>query len=366
MANRITVHLHEKPIYDIVLEQSFERLPEELKTLGSQGRKLCIVTDSNVAELYLEEIQSLAEGCCARVVSFVFPSGENHKNLDTVRDLYRFLIQEKFDRNDWLIALGGGVTGDLCGYAAATYLRGVSFIQIPTTLLSQVDSGIGGKTGVDFDAYKNMVGAFHMPLMVYSNTRTLLTLDQDQFASGMGEIIKHGLIRSQKYYEWLSDNADLIQSRDLAVCEDMIVESDLIKRQVVETDPTEQGIRALLNFGHTLGHAIEKLKQFTWLHGQCVAIGCLGAAYLSARRGLISMDEVDELKRLLVRFDLPVSVDGLDEDQVVSATKHDKKRDGNAIKFILLQKVGDAFVDRTVTEDEMKDAVRFLSRTEQV
>ena len=182
-----------------------------------------------------------------------------------MKKLYEHLILEHFDRKDILAALGGGVVGDLCGFAAATYLRGIGFVQIPTTLLSQVDSSIGGKTGVDFDAYKNMVGAFHMPLFVYTNLRTLLTLPGEQFSSGMGEVIKHGLIKDKEYYQWLVDNREGILKRDLDLCQAMVYGSNRIKKEVVETDPTEQGDRALLNFGHTLGHAVEKLKDFTML-----------------------------------------------------------------------------------------------------
>ena len=195
MANRMTVHMDEKPVYDILLKQDFSALPKELESFHLEHRKICIVTDSNVAPLYLEEVKELLKPCCSQVISFVFPAGEEHKNLDTVRDLYETLILAKFDRNDMLAALGGGVVGDLCGFAAATYLRGVSFIQLPTTLLSQVDSSIGGKTGVDFDAYKNMVGAFHMPKLVYENIGALKTLPPEQFSAGMGEVIKHGLIQ---------------------------------------------------------------------------------------------------------------------------------------------------------------------------
>ena len=166
--NRVTVHLDEKPIYDIVMTEDFSALPGEIEKLSISNRRLCIVTDSNVEKLYLNEVKELLAPCCKTVISFVFPAGEEHKNLDTVRDLYETLILNHFDRNDMLVALGGGVVGDLCGFAAATYLRGVAFMQIPTTLLSQVDSSIGGKTGVDFDAYKNMVGAFHMPKLVFT------------------------------------------------------------------------------------------------------------------------------------------------------------------------------------------------------
>lgn len=255
MERRMTVHQDGNPIYDIVMSDSFGSLATEAAKLAVEGRRICIVTDSTVAGLYLEEVRERLAGCCKEVVTFVFPAGEENKNLKTVQALYETLILNHLDRKDLLVALGGGVVGDLCGYAAATYLRGVSFIQIPTTLLSQVDSSIGGKTGVDFDAYKNMVGAFHMPRLVYTNVKTLTTLSQEQFSSGMGEIIKHGLIKDAAYYQWLKDNREKIMARDLEACADMIERSDEIKREVVEKDPTEQGDRALLNFGHTLGQA---------------------------------------------------------------------------------------------------------------
>lgn len=354
MSNRMPVHTAGQFAYDIIMESSFQQLPEELKVLSVRDRKLCIVTDSNVAELYLEEVRLLLLPCCKEVLTFVFPAGEENKNLNTVRDLYEFLIVNHVERKDMLVALGGGVVGDLCGFAAATYLRGISFIQVPTTLLSQVDSSIGGKTGVDFDAYKNMVGAFHMPKLVYSNTAALLTLSEDQFSSGMGEIIKHGLIRSEEYYAWLLDHAEEIKHKELDICQIMIWESNKIKREVVEKDPTEQGDRALLNFGHTLGHAIEKCKDFKMLHGHCVGIGCLAAAEISACRGMISEEEVLALRQLLNLFAIPVTVDGLDYSTVIETTKNDKKMDSGIVKFILLQKIGSAYVDKTVSNTEME------------
>lgn len=363
MPERMTVHRDDKAIYDIILETSFDRLGTETSLVMREGKKACIVTDSNVQPLYADEVAAQLAPHCSRVDTFVFTAGEEYKNLDTVRKLYEFLIVSHYDRGDMLVALGGGVVGDLCGFAAATYLRGVDFIQIPTTLLSQVDSSIGGKTGVDFDAYKNMVGAFHMPKMVYSNTAALLTLQEEQFASGMGEIIKHGLIKDHDYYDWLSEHAKEIIRRDLAVCEEMVARSDRIKREVVEKDPTEQGDRALLNFGHTLGHAIEKLMEFEMLHGQCVALGYLGAAYISAKRGMISMEEVMRLRGITRMFGLPVTADGLglDLNHVVETTKSDKKMDSGAIRFILLNSVGEAYVDRTVTDEELLQALFWLA-----
>lgn len=360
MTDRITVHLDGDPVYDIVLKQDFLSLPEEIKKLGTQRKKLCIVTDSTVEKLYLRQVEELLSPCCVQVISFVFPAGEVNKNLSTVQKLYETLILAKFDRSDMLVALGGGVVGDLCGFAAATYLRGIDFIQLPTTLLSQVDSSIGGKTGVDFENYKNMVGAFHMPKLVYTNIHTLLTLPDEQFSAGMGEVLKHGLIKDREYYEWLLANSEAIWRRELPVCQHMVVGSNMIKREVVQQDPTEKGDRMLLNFGHTLGHAIEKLKNFQLLHGQCVALGALAAMEISERRGMISHADKEKFKEALHTFSIPEAVSGLTKKDVIEATKNDKKMEAGVIKFILLKAPGSAYVDRTVTEEEMDKALDFI------
>lgn len=357
MGSRIPVHLDGAFLYDIVMEMTFEGLERELKQLNLNGRRVCIVTDSNVAPLYLKEVEAIVATCCRETVPFIFPAGEENKNLDTVRSLYETLIQKKFDRHDYLLALGGGVVGDLCGFAAATYLRGISFVQVPTTLLSQVDSSIGGKTGVDFDAYKNMVGAFHMPKLVYTNISALKTLSEEQFSSGMGEVIKHGLIRDAAYYEWLMDHASAIQKRELASLEEMVRVSNQIKREVVEKDPTEQGDRALLNLGHTLGHAIEKLSDFKLLHGHCVGLGCISAMVISMKRGLISEHELPRLYEVMKQFYMPVTVSGLSASEIVDLTKSDKKMDSGTIRFILLEQIGKAYVDKTVTETEMSEGL---------
>ncbi len=354
MDTRLQVHRDSLPIYDIVFERSFDSLADEVRALGTAGRRICIVTDSTVAGLYLDAVSSALTGCCRELTSFVFPAGEEQKNLDTVRALYEHLIKHQFDRKDMLAALGGGVVGDLCGFAAATYLRGIAFLQIPTTLLAQVDSSIGGKTGVDFDAYKNMVGAFHMPKLVYTNVETLRTLTEEQYSSGMGEIIKHGLIRDGDYYEWLRANQPAILKRDPSVCLEMIRRSDEIKRQIVEEDPTEQGARALLNFGHTAGHAIEKYMNFQMLHGHCVGLGLLAAVSISRERGYLTDGEEEEIRGLLKAYRMPVSVSGIDPEQILEATKNDKKMDGGQIRFILLRAIGDAYIDCTVTADEIR------------
>lgn len=366
IADRITVHMNDIPVYDIVLKEDFSALLNELNKLQISEKKICIVTDSNVETLYLQQITEILGGCCKNVIAYTFPAGEEHKNLATVQRLYEILIVNKFDRSDMLVALGGGVVGDLCGFAAATYLRGIDFIQIPTTLLSQVDSSIGGKTGVDFDSYKNMVGAFHMPRLVYTNISTLLSLPDNQFSAGMGEVIKHGLIKDREYYEWILDNAEDIWKRELPVCLRMVLESNYIKRGVVEKDPTEKGDRMLLNFGHTLGHAIEKLKNFELLHGECVALGVLAAMELSRLREMLSPKDVAHYRDALLTFHIPVEVSGLLSEDVIEATRNDKKMEAGSIKFILLKQVGEAFVDRSVSESEMQNALESILAQEEV
>lgn len=342
--------------YSIILEKSFERLSGQIETLDAGERKICIVTDSQVGPLYSEAVKEELLKVCKKVTVYTIEAGEEHKTLDTVKGLYEHLILEHFDRKDLLAALGGGVVGDLTGFTAATYLRGIRFIQIPTTLLAQVDSSIGGKTGVDFDSYKNMVGAFHMPSLVYMNLSVLNTLPDRQFASGMAEILKHGLIRNEAYYKWLLENQEAIEKREYEALLPMIEESCKIKRSVVEADPTEQGERALLNFGHTIGHAVEKLKDFQLLHGECVAVGIVAAGWISLKRGLLGKEDFEEILRGLRAFSLPVGTEGLEAGKVVEITRSDKKMEAGSIKFVLLRKIGGAFVDKTVTEEELLSA----------
>ena len=257
-------------------------------------------------------------------------------------------------------ALGGGVVGDLTGYAAATYLRGIDFIQIPTSLLSQVDSSIGGKTGVDFDSYKNMVGAFHMPKLVYMNLSVLKTLSNRQFCSGMGEIIKHGLIKNANYFTWLKENEAQIAALDLLTVGEMIYESNVVKKNVVENDPTEKGERALLNFGHTLGHAIEKYMNFEFLHGECVLIGCALASIISYKKGNITQAELRDILHSMKPYHVPKLPADANFATIVSYTKNDKKAIGGKIKFILLETIGHAYIDMDVSEEDMLLALKQL------
>lgn len=357
MSQTLEVLYNKKPCYNIIIENSFDKLGEEFEKLDITDKKLCIITDSIVGSIYLNEVMNLLRPICQNVVSFTFQSGEERKNLTTVNDIYRFLIEQKFDRKDMLVALGGGVVGDMTGFAAATYLRGVDYVQIPTSLLAQVDSSIGGKTGVDFEQYKNMVGAFKMPKLVYINVHTLSTLEERQFYNGFAEAMKHGIIKDAMYYEWMISNMYEICDREEEVLEELVFRSCQIKKAVVEKDPLEQGDRALLNFGHTVGHAIEKYKHFTLLHGECIALGCIVAAYISWKKQLLSMDEYYEIRDMFVPFNLPISIEDINIDEIIDITKSDKKMEQGQIKFILLKKLGKAIIDKSVTEDELRAGI---------
>lgn len=347
--------------YNIKLHNSFDGLAEAIASLSMTGKRLCIVSDSNVDKLYGNTVQEVLNNSgFSLVFRFVFPAGEENKTLDIITDLYEFLIQNQFDRSDVLIALGGGVTGDMTGYAAATYLRGIRFIQVPTSLLSMVDSSIGGKTGVDFRGYKNMVGAFYMPALVYVNLSVLKTLDSRQYASGMGEIIKHSLIRDTSYYTWLQQNKAEVSALEPGAVEKMIFRSQEIKKQVVENDPKEKGERAFLNFGHTIGHAIEKAFHFSLLHGECVALGMVSASYISFLRGNLTKAELLSIEEIISAYGLPVRLNAIPNEEVIENCFHDKKKEGNVIRFVLLKNIGSCYLTTDVTKEEMNQAINYL------
>ena len=348
-----------KEIYPWI-QSDFTALPKLMRSNGADGRRVMIVADTNTGPLYSAEVKRALEEVSPEVHCFTLPAGEEHKNIGTLEDLFRELIRLHFDRNDVIAALGGGVTGDMAGFAAAVYLRGIRVIQIPTTLLAQIDSSIGGKTAVDFDGYKNMIGAFHMPLFVYCNPTVLSTLMADQFSSGMGEVVKSALLADADFFHFLERNAHKINERDTAALDEMIRRCSAIKAAIVERDPKEKGERALLNLGHTIGHAIEKAKGFELLHGSCVALGLLAAARISMWRGLLNEEDLERITALLEAFGLPLTVSGVAAEEVLSLTKSDKKMAAGQIRFVLLASIGEAFVSTDVTDAEMTSGIQSL------
>ena len=348
--------------YPIYFENDFSFLSQTLTDEGLAGKSMCIVSDSTVAPLYADQVKAELLKVSDHVYQFTFPAGEAYKNLDTVQDLFQCLIENGLDRKSLVVALGGGVTGDLSGFGAAAYLRGIDFIQIPTTLLAQVDSSVGGKTGVDFRQFKNMVGAFHQPRLVYMNMATLQSLPEREFGCGLGEILKTGLICDKDFFDFVCANYKIIRTMDPEMLAVMIRKCCAIKAGVVERDPKEQGERALLNLGHTIGHAVEKLMNFNLLHGQCVGIGLVAAAAISRERGLLTNGEYEQICHSLKLYGLPLYVEGLSPRDILAATKKDKKMEQGQIKFILIDGLGKSFIDKTVSDQELLVGIHAICR----
>ena len=346
--------------YPILLSERLEGLADKIREIRPGSGKIGVIADSNVYALYGEILKEELEKTGREIFFYVQPAGEEHKNLDSIRQIYGFLMEHRFDRQDLLCAFGGGVTGDMTGFTAATYLRGLDFIQVPTTLLADVDSSIGGKTGVDFQNYKNMVGAFKQPVLVYTCLSFLKSLPERQFSTGMAEIVKHGFIRSREYLALLENSREEILRREPSALLPVIEESLRIKKAVVEEDPTEKGIRAILNFGHTIGHALEKESGFTLTHGEGVSLGSAAALWISEKKGFLSREERDRGEALLKSFGLPLRRSDFDTEAVLQNTRQDKKRAGSAVRFILLQGLGHAVIDLSVSEAEIREALLYL------
>ncbi len=365
MEKTIPVCYENKFCYNIIIGNDFLDLINNINSIKSKKYdKICVFTDDNVSKLYLDEITELLSAEYNLVITFIMPHGEQNKQLGVVEKLYEHLIGNRFDRNDLLIALGGGVVGDMCGFAAATYLRGIDFIQIPTTLLSQVDSSIGGKTGVDYLSYKNMIGAFYMPKLVYINLNNLKSLPMDQLSCGMGEVIKYGLIMDRDFYTWLdSDDRNINNLSDEDILH-IVNTCILCKKEIVEEDPKEHGVRSYLNFGHTIGHAIEKLSGFSLFHGQCVAIGMVAAMYLSLKRGALSENDIENCKKLLIKYSLPYEIPNdlsdMSTEEIISTMKSDKKASAGKIKFTVLKSIGEADSYMEYTDEDFKYAIDMI------
>ena len=349
--------------YPIHIGQDLLGMPELLRP-HIHGRQVMVVSNETIAPLYLDSVcRNLGD---LELATLILPDGEQYKQLDTLNSIFTALLEHHFNRGCTLIALGGGVIGDITGFAAASYQRGVAFLQIPTTLLAQVDSSVGGKTGVNHALGKNMIGAFHQPGCVVIDTNTLDTLDDRQLAAGLAEVIKYGLIRDAGFFDWLEDNMESLKARDKETLARAIERSCSIKAEIVATDERESGQRALLNLGHTFGHAIETGTGYgNWLHGEAVAAGMVMAAELSVRQGWLPADALARTETLLRRAGLPTRPpETMDAAHFMSLMAVDKKVIDGGLRLVLLTAIGSAVVTADFSATELQAMLELRTRPE--
>jgi len=323
------------------------------------ARRCAIITDDRVGPLYASRLQEILRGGGYEAACCVVPAGEPSKSLEQAARLYDQLLDAKLDRRSFIVALGGGVVGDLAGYVAATFLRGVPFVQVPTTLLAQVDSSVGGKVGVNLPRGKNLIGAFYQPRVVVVDTKTLESLPLREYRAGLAEVIKYGIIYDSKLFEQLEAQAERVFAKDLALMEKIIARCCEIKAEVVSMDEREDGLRAILNYGHTIGHAIEAVTRYgEYLHGEAIAVGMVRAARLSQRRGHLGKDAAVRIQKILERYGFDLTLRIGDLDSLLAAMKLDKKVQAGKIRFVLSKRIGEVLVTDEVTEADVREALK--------
>ena len=353
--NTETVNLKDRS-YPIFIGKGASQEPEALID-RVKGSDVAIISDEVVAPLYLNQ---LLEGLPEKnIITYVLPKGEQEKKLKTVHKIIDHLLQNGFGRDATLISLGGGVVCDITGFVASVFMRGVSVIQIPTTLLAQVDASVGGKTGVNHSLGKNLIGSFYQPSTVVCDTAFLSTLDPKEMSDGLAEIIKYGLIYDRDFFVWLQTNISNILEQDRASLRHAVQRSCQIKAEIVAQDEREQSIRAILNFGHTFGHAIENQTGYDqWSHGQAIAAGMVLASKLSAKMSLISEEDVELIKDILLRAGLPVEPPKISTHDFIDAMKADKKVKARVIQLVLLKEIGSAFLTADYSEEDLEETLR--------
>lgn len=345
---KLNINLAERS-YPIYITTDYKNIGKCIKSSRITG-KMVLITDSNVDKHQSEECLNELKASGYEVYKYVIQAGETSKNLDTIREIYKYLIDLKLDRNSTLIALGGGVVGDITGFAAATFLRGINFIQVPTSLLAQADSSVGGKVGVDFEGCKNIIGAFYQPKMVYMNVNSLRTLPERELISGLAEVIKHGIIRDAEFFDFIDYNTKKILNCDEEVMQYLAKVNCSIKGWVVEQDEKESDLRAILNFGHTIGHSIESVSNFELLHGECVSLGMVGALKMAQYLEMLDEELVNKITGVLDGVGLPVKLKDLDVEKVYNQMFFDKKVKNNKLLFVLPKDIGE--VIQCSIEDE--------------
>lgn len=342
--------------YNIYIQQNFDNLLNFIKKDNIHYNNITIITDDNVSKHYLAQIQNIFKP--KNVFVYEIQHGEQSKNLLTVQNIYEFLLQNNMDRKSLIIALGGGVVGDIAGFVASTYMRGINFIQIPTTLLAQVDSSVGGKTGVDFLGKKNIIGSFYNPSLVYININTLKTLPKEHMQNGMAEVIKYGYILDEDFLNFIFNEKDKINDFNFDVLAKIIYKCCQLKSYIVFIDEKEEGIREILNFGHTFAHGIETETNFNILHGQAVAIGIMASLYISNMVGFITEQQIKQAKNIFKYFNL-CNKTNLNIENIYNNMIYDKKNENKKIKIIMLKKIGQAFSTFNVDKNMLIKALSY-------
>ncbi len=322
-----------------------------LKEKGFAGGGVVVVTHPEVKRHCGDSLSQALSAQGFRVTVLLVPAGEEQKSLDNAAKLYQGLTDAYAERSTPILALGGGVIGDLTGFVAATYLRGVPFVQVPTTLLAQVDSSVGGKVAVDHGHLKNKIGAFYQPKVVIADIDALKTLPAAELANGLTEAIKGAAVRGKELFAYLEQNVSRVKTLEAGLLEEVVYQAVKIKAEVVERDEHDLGLRNILNFGHTIGHAVESVSDYRIRHGEAVAVGMIAEARISNRMGLLSYSDVDRLIGLIEKAGLPTKMPGVDNADVVAVMRHDKKVKGERIRFILLKEIGEAIVSDEVSSE---------------
>ena len=332
--------------------------PQELLAPYIKGQQVMIVTNTTVAPLYLSHYVTAVEALGKKVATCILPDGEKYKDIQHLTLIFDALLEAGFNRDCTVLALGGGVIGDMAGFASASLQRGVYFIQVPTTLLSQVDSSVGGKTGINHPLGKNMIGAFQQPQVVLADMSQLNTLPERELSAGLAEVIKYALLGDVEFLEWLETHMEALVARDPAVLAEAVYRSCAHKARIVANDEKEQGERALLNLGHTFGHAIESYLGYgKWLHGEAVATGMVMAADLSQRMGWISAEDVERTKNIISRANLPIVCPQIPLDQFLAYMAHDKKVLNGQLRLVLMKQLGQAIITKEFDLELMKQAI---------
>jgi 3-dehydroquinate synthase len=361
--NKIKVSLDKRQhsSYDIYIGNDIIDRMGLLLAKNRWGARYIIISDANVAALYGEKVMGVLKNMDIKADLIVFPSGESSKSINTCTRLVEQMMEIGADRTSAVIALGGGVVGDVAGFTASIYMRGIPYIQVPTTLLAQVDSSIGGKTGVDTQAGKNIIGTFNQPRAVFIDVAFLKTLEDKEFRNGLAEIVKYGVIEAPDMLTRLSDHADDLKSRNEAFIQTIIARCCRIKKGIVEIDEKETGLRRILNFGHTIGHAIEAESGYSVTHGEGVSIGMAAAAIISGHMKYLSLEDRDSLLSSIGMVGLADKIPRhIDLDGIMSRLKHDKKKQGDKINFVLLKKLGIPFMNGGVPERVVRETLEGL------